>query len=412
MSKIKGFIALILIVAALSKAADANEFNRNLLYEKYCAGNISEFEKELDSATKKDPNDIRDRFLYVLSKKGQQQEALNLVNRGSDISKLSEVDRVVFASVMLLSKSKDFGKVSNLLNFKSGDKETEGRRIQMSAYFDLIQNRPELAMKKMADAFAQLPYKDSTLLFDLFSLGSRDKNAELFLLKYFSIVDDFSDMDPYRYAISAIKEVVTTRDYQKVRDFNSKAYRLCKYDQNIALSYGFDLYSAGEISNAETIFLDIIRQNLFYSSYVDFYLAEIYKETKQDEKFEIFLAKAKGSIDYLIPEFKRRVLSLDSDIQNNEPSISWSIVSAAFFALLAAAFVIHKILKKLLSKLDIKERQLIYKILLFFIPLLIAWYIPYLKAAYVKYDRSKKQTAIENRICKEVGGQECQKQDK
>jgi len=298
------------------------------IYSKFCKGGIDQISGDLQKVEPSEDTYIASQLWYLSSNTGVN-EALSRFDQSVDIKMLPEIDRLIFANALLESHSNNFAIIHKLIDFVSSNKILESYRKSTEAHLDRLEGKPQESLRKLTEAFDEMPYLDSSLLVGIFDEAMVDKEtAGHILMPYFKYIDHLSDSNAQKFTLLHFKEFVESnwKNPDKAYSYLKQAYNLCKYDRGIALLYVYSLRHNGQNEEAKNILLGQIEQHKFYSPIIDLTLAQIYLLENDSKNADKFLGRAEDKKAYLSERNRRRLDELDA--KGRDKSIG--IIAAIF----------------------------------------------------------------------------------
>lgn len=342
------YVLIVLLETLLFQRVFANEpfkyayTELDKTYSLFCERKFEEFNQAVNRIEFSHPLYIASRMMALATKKGQEEAIGIAKNLPSDLSSVSQVDRIISAIVFMYPDFYDYSKAKRLLNFNGSSPSVEGYRLNAEASLDLNKNRLNEAYKKKTSAFLMLPYFEDSVLTEIFSLAVSYYRSEDLIKPYYKLIDELPDFSPNKYQLLGWKELVTSNgDFtSETQEYFKKAYETCKPDQSAALSYVPFLIYNKRYDEAEKI-LDVQSEmNVLRDAYFDLYYAWVYRGKGDSEKFEVFLEKAKKNWDHFSFDYQ-----FDIDPKRAWLEYYWGRILAglgAFVALLVAVYILIK----------------------------------------------------------------------
>lgn len=325
----------------ISGSCFASDYSRSVMLlpsdSAFCLGDFATAEKLDRAVTVKDvayiPAQIS--LLYypeVLA--ATLEKAHHVVPEGEQYS----VDRIVYASALLLSGSKDIYRVRSFLKFKSSDIVAEAYRDFLLA---TLENRPDVSLKKITDVFHRLPFFAPDILQVIFQYGIREPNPDKILPPFYHYIEILPEQSSHRYVLTAYKEMVANggNTNEETAKWAEKAYKICPYSETISLLYADSAMKKKDFAAAEAALLKIEKKFPIHSVYIDLYLTYIYAETDDIEKMDVYLGQVDEKRDSLDPISRKNFESLK---KKKTKGLVWIFITVTMLALFAGAFILNK----------------------------------------------------------------------
>lgn len=142
----------------------------------FCSGDFASAKKEIESIP---PTSTHYVIAQISSTAIPQvmESSLKSLAGTKNVKELSNLDRLIMATAVARSGRPGFLKAEDLLDFSSMDPIVEAYRktllVSLERFSDINQN-----MKILMEAYYQLPYVDSGILIEIFTLGLSYKPPE------------------------------------------------------------------------------------------------------------------------------------------------------------------------------------------------------------------------------------------
>lgn len=330
-------IWLMLTLGSVSRAYNANDAEQFVTkaYQKFCSGDFQRLRMDLASQKDRLKDYIPYRLLVLNLKEAQLETYSQAKSAVENVEDLSESDRLIFADILLSSRIKDWEIPKRLLNFRSENRHIESFRKVFESNIDLIEGNQELAIQKRFEAHRESERESGYFLSDIFSLVAFDVNGAALLEPYVEAVKKRDGSDPlkhsllgwYDYAVTKGKTLTTAIPHFE------RAYKLCPYDQILAVDYAALIFYEGRYKEAEEILSRQRELSYFYSPYMDFILTLIYSHEGDKEKENTHYQRLIESRKYFSADFN---LEIDRIIESKRRSSyrMWIVIVTLLLALI------------------------------------------------------------------------------
>lgn len=263
----------------------------------FCSGDFASAQKEIESIQQTSSS-------YVIAQISSTaipnvlETSLRRLEEVKNIRQLSELDRLIMATAVMRSGKSGFVKAEDLLEFSSNDPIIEAYRktllVSLEPFSNINNN-----MKMLMEAYYQLPYLDSGILIEIFTLGLAYKPSETLLAQFFDDIDELPENSEDKLILMAFREYVPPykADQAKAHAYVKKAFEQCRHDQQLALYYIYDLLDQGKNSEAEILIEEQIRIQSYPTACFSFLMGELQlKKNSKEEALKYFYAAKESEL--------------------------------------------------------------------------------------------------------------------